>query len=230
METTELKNFGDIAKFLDELKNDQQTNVYKALNNKLIESLNEKSELTCIRCSNDQDEFKESDHSLETFLRRIVFEYIENNAVNLGVEINKFREQSALYYDKENFNYCAPTFLDLDTTKAIFDVCKNNLFKDKEKIDGHVFGCIAELCQHTVKNENENKIFPLDLVIYSVNARDYNATFYSIEAIFPFIDMENMLYNNQNFSQEDIYKFFRKIPLSCFDMFLENQQFVAKYR
>lgn len=228
METTKLKCFDDIAEFLDKLKKDQQTNVYQALNNKLIKSLNEKNELTCIRCSNYQDEFKENDHSLETFLRRIVFEYIKNKADNLGVDIRNFDNMSNLKYFGKNFNWCAPTFLDLDTTKAIFDVCKNNLFKDKEKIDGHVFNCIAELCQLTVKNENENKIFPLDLLIYSVNALDYDAYFYNIKAIFPFIDMGSMLYGAKNFSKEDIYKFFKKIPLSCFDIFLGNQQFVAK--
>ena len=229
METTKLKDFGDIAKFLDKLKNDQQTNVYQALNNKLIESLNEKNELTCIRCSNYQDEFKENDHSLETFLMRIVFKYIQNNAGDLGVDINEFKKiDDFTCYDKGNFNYCAPTFLNLDTTKAIFDVCKNNLFQDKNSINKDLFGCIAELCQHTVKNENENKIFPLDLVIYSVNALGNKARYYDITAIFPFIDMENMLYGNQNFSNENIYKFFNKIPLDCFDMFLENQQFVAK--
>lgn len=229
METTKLKCFDDIAEFLDKLKKDQQTNVYQALNNKLIKSLNEKNELTEITCQKNGDKFTDQDHSLKTFLRRIVFEYIKNNADNLGVDINAFKKIGDFtYYDEENFNYCAPTFLDLDTTKAIFNNCKNKLFQDKNSINEDLFGCIAKLCQHTVKKENENKIFPLDLVIYSVNALDYDATFDDIKAIFPFIDMGSTLYGAKNFSKEDIYKFFKKIPLSCFDMFLENQQFVAK--
>ena len=229
MEQAKITNFKNAARFLDRLEKEKKEMVYKDLNDKLMKSLENDNELTEITCKKDDDKFTDQDHSLKTFLRRIVFEYIKNNADNLGVDINAFKKTGDLtYYDKENSNYCAPTFLNLDTTKAIFDVCKNNLFKDKEKIDGHVFNCIAELCQHTVKNENENKIFPLDLVIYSVNALGNKARYYDITAIFPFIDMENMLYGNQNFSNENIYKFFNKIPLDCFDMFLENQQFVAK--
>lgn len=229
MEKTKLKSFGDIAKFLDKLENDQQTNVYKVLNDKLMDSLKNENELTEITCQKNDDQFTDQDHSLETFLMRIVFKYIQNNAGDLGVDINEFKKiDDFTCYDKENFNYCAPTFLNFDTTKAIFDVCKNNLFQDKNSINKDLFCCIAELCQHTVKNKNENKIFPLDFVIYSVNERDGEANDSHIKAIFPFIDMGSMLYDAQNFSNKDIYKFFRKIPLSCFDMFLENQQFVAK--
>ncbi len=223
-EKTKLKNFHDIGGFLK--NKEKNVDLYKALNNALIESINNKNGLTEIH---REDKFSENDHSLETFLRRIVFECIKNKAGNLGVDIDDaFEKTSNFKYLGKDYSWHTPTFLNLGTTKAIFNFCKDNLFENKEKIDSYVFNCITELCQLTVKNENENKIFPLDLVIYSVNALRYGAGFNDIKAIFPFIDMGSVLYDAQNFSKEDIYKFFKNIPLSCFDMFLGNQQFVAK--
>lgn len=228
-----LQNFGDISEFLDKLEGETKEEVYKDLNDKFKESLKNEAELTEIAYQDYKDEFTENDHSLKTFLKRVVYAYIADNAEKLNVNLSGFVKKSDFgYYDTANKGgYRVPTFLDFNTTKAIFDVCNDHLLKSKEKIDcKNMFEYIVKLCRYTVQNElsEKNVIFPLDFIIYLISTYSQYVNVYDsdIKAIFPFIGMSSFLYEREDLSDEDIYKFFDRIPLDCIIMFLENKKFV----
>ncbi len=256
-----LESFRDIAEFLDGLNDDKppkKSDIYKGLNNALMNGLNREDELATISCEDRNNSFTENDHSLETFLRRIVLEYIQTKSSEMGCEIslNEFDKtegdgkfsysKDAISYDKWNI---FPIFLKSDTTKTIFEACKVKLFKDNnniDEIDENVLRYIADLCQHTQKNQESEKneilpqenqgsekneifpIFPLDFIMYSISKSCNLDKENNIKAIFPFIDMGNFCYDKQQLSKEEIYEFFWQTPSDCLNMFLENRQFVDK--